>query len=156
MTHWSYRGACVIVTFIAVMYAWVFFRAKTLPQACRVVASMMGANGFTIPEGVNDPKREPGPLLQKIGFRFTEQNLADNFYKPGMRLMAALLLIVFVMPNAQQLLRATGPVLEPVARPSRFGLPLNAVTGLALGALLFAVVCSYFTARPSPFIYFNF
>ena len=155
-THWSYRGACVIVTFIAVMYAWVFFRAKTLPQACRVVASMMGANGFTIPEGVNDPKREPGPLLQKIGFRFTEQNLADNFYKPGMRLMAALLLIVFVMPNAQQLLRATGPVLEPVARPSRFGLPLNAVTGLALGALLFAVVCSYFTARPSPFIYFNF
>ena len=70
--------------------------------------------------------------------------------------MAALLLIVFVMPNAQQLLRATGPVLEPVARPSRFGLPLNAVTGLALGALLFAVVCSYFTARPSPFIYFNF
>ena len=156
LTHWSYRGACVIVTFIAVMYAWVFFRAKTLPQACRVVATMAGANGFTIPEGVNDPKREPGPLLQKIGFRFTGQNLADNFYKPGMRLMAALLLIVFVMPNAQQLLRATGPVLEPVARPSRFGLPLNAVTGLALGALLFAVVCSYFTARPSPFIYFNF
>ena len=155
-THWSYRGACVIVTFIAVLYAWVFFRAKTLPQAGRVVASMVGLNGYTIPVGVNDPKRSPGPLLQKLGFRFTETNLAANFYKPGMRWMGALLLIVFLMPNTQQLLRATDPVLEPIERPSRLRFAFNAVTGLILGVLLFLVVCSYFVAKPSPFIYFNF
>jgi D-alanyl-lipoteichoic acid acyltransferase DltB (MBOAT superfamily) len=154
--HWSYRAACVIVTFIAVLYAWVFFRAKTMTAARRVVATMVGVNGYTIPEGVNDPKRSPGPLLQKLGFRFTEKNLAPGFYKPGMRWMAALLLIVFLMPNTQQLLRETDPTLEPIARPSRLRLELNAVTGLVLGALLFAVVCSYFVARPSPFIYFNF
>jgi hypothetical protein len=33
---------------------------------------------------------------------------------------------------------------------------LNAVTALILGALLFAVVFSWFVAKPSPFIYFNF
>ncbi len=155
-THWSYRGACVIVTFIAVLYAWVFFRAKTLPQAGRVIASMAGLNGFTIPEGVNDPKRSPGPLLEKIGFQFTEKNLAVNFYKPGMRWMAALLLIVFFAPNTQQLLRAAEPVLEPVAASSRMRFAFSATSGLVLGVLLFFVVCSWFIARPSPFIYFNF
>ena len=156
LTHWSYRGACVVVTFIAVLYAWVFFRAKTLPEAGRVVAAMAGVNGFTIPEGVNDPKRQPGPLLETMGARFVKQNLANKFYKPGMRWMAALLLIVFLLPNTQQLLRTTDPTLEPVERPSRWKLELNAVTGFILGVLLFAVVCSYFVARPSPFIYFNF
>ena len=155
-THWSYRGACVVVTFIAVLYAWVFFRAKTLPQAGRVVASMVGLNGYTIPVGVNDPNRSPGPLLQKLGFRFTETNLANKFYKPGMRWMGALMLIVFLMPNTQQLLRATEPVLEPVERPSRLRFAFSAVTGLILGVLLFLVVCTWFIARPSPFIYFNF
>ena len=156
LTHWSYRGACVVLTFIAVVYAWVFFRAKTLPQACRVVATMAGAHGFMIPDAVNDPKRQPGPVLEKVGFRFTEQNLAPGFYKPGMRWMAALLLIVFLMPNTQQLLRDTAPTLEPVTRPSRLRFKFNAVTGLILGALLFAVICTYFVARQSPFIYFNF
>ena len=156
LTHWSYRGACVIVTFLSVLYAWVFFRAKTLPQATRVVATMVGFNGYTIPEGVNDPKRSPGPLLEKIGFRFTDKNLANKFYKPGMRWMLALLLITFLLPNTQQLLRATEPTLEPVERPTRLRFAFNAATGLILGALLFAVVCSWFVARPSPFIYFNF
>jgi alginate O-acetyltransferase complex protein AlgI len=156
LAHWSYRGACVFVTFIAVLYAWVFFRAKTLPVACRVVATMAGANGFTIPEAVNDPKRTPGPQLQKMGARFVKQSLAEKFYKPGMRWMAALLLITFLLPNTQQLLRATDPTLEPVARPGRLQFRLNAVTALILGALLFAVVFSWFVAKPSPFIYFNF
>jgi len=154
--RWSYRGACVAVTFIATLYAWVFFRAKTLPEAQRVFASMVGVNGFTIPEGVNDPKRSPGPLLEKMGARFVKQNLAQKFYKPGMRWMVALLLITFLLPNTQQLLRATEPTLEPVERPSRWHLDLSASTGFVLGVLLFAVVCSYFVARPSPFIYFNF
>ena len=154
--HWSYRGACVVVTVIAVLYAWVFFRAKTLPEAGRVVAAMAGMNGFTIPKAVNDPKRQPGPLLETMGARFVDQSLGDKFYKPGMRWMAALLLIVFLMPNTQQLLRGTDPTLEPVERPWRWKLGLNAVTGLVFGVLLFVVVCSYFVARPSPFIYFNF
>jgi hypothetical protein len=105
---------------------------------------------------VNDPKRSPGPLLEKMGARFVKHNLDEKFYKPGMRWMVALLLITFLMPNTQQLLRETEPTLEPVGRPTRWRLELNAVTGLILGALLFAVICSYFVARPSPFIYFNF
>jgi hypothetical protein len=117
---------------------------------------MAGANGWTIPEAVNDPKRTPGPQLQKVGARFVKQSLAENFYKPGMRWMAALLLITFLLPNTQQLLRATEPTLEPVARPGRFVLLPNAATALLLGVLLFCVVFSWFVARPSPFIYFNF
>ena len=133
-----------------------FFRAKTLPEAGRVVAAMAGMNGFTIPEAVNDPKRQPGPMLETMGARFVDQSLGDKFYKPGMRWMAALLLIVFLLPNTQQLLRGTDPTIEPVERPWRWQLGLNAVTGLLLGVLLFIVICSYFVARPSPFIYFNF
>jgi hypothetical protein len=91
-----------------------------------------------------------------MGARFVKQSLAEKFYKPGMRWMAALLLITFLLPNTQQLLRATDPTLEPVARPERLQFRLNAVTALILGALLFAVVFSWFVAKPSPFIYFNF
>ena len=156
MDHWTWRAMSVALTFTAVLFAWVFFRAKTLPEAGRVVASMVGANGLTIPEGVNDPKRAPGPLLEKMGARFVKQNLAEKFYKPGMRWMVALALITFLLPNTQQLLRSTEPTLEPVERPARWQLPLNIATGFLLGALLFAVICSWFIARPSPFIYFNF
>ncbi len=155
--HWSYRGACVVVTFIAVLYAWVFFRAKTLPEAGRVVAAMAGMNGFTIPKAVNDPKRQPGPMLETMGARFVDQSLGDKFYKPGMRWMAALLLIVFLLPNTQQLLRGTDP--DARSRSSARGDGSSGSTrspASLLGVLLFVVICSYFVARPSPFIYFNF
>jgi D-alanyl-lipoteichoic acid acyltransferase DltB (MBOAT superfamily) len=174
-THWSYRGACVLLTFVAVLFAWAFFRAKTLPAAGRVVASMAGVNGPTIPysgtEGgelavasadeAMEPQKAPpggkvGRVLQTLGVRFVAQQMGDDFYKPGVRLMLLLLLIAWALPNTQQLLRDHDPTLEPVERGSRWQLPLNGYTGLALGVLFFGVICSYFVAKPSPFIYFNF
>ncbi len=156
LAHWSYRGACVLVTFVAVMYAWVFFRAKTLPQATRVVASMMGVNGFTIPDAVTNPLAQPGILWQKLGSRFVTERLAEDFYKPGLQLVTLLILACWLLPNVQQLLGACDPTLEPVARPARWKFVFNVWTGLLLGALFFGVICSYFSAKPSPFIYFNF
>ncbi len=156
LAHWSYHAACIAITFITVCYTWVFFRAKTLPAAGRVVAAMAGVNGFTIPVAVNDPNRPPGPLLRKLGFRFVDQKLEDRFYKRGMWALALPLLFAFFMPNTQQLLRGTDPTLEPVTRPSRLRFVFHPATGLALGVLLFLVVCRFFTAQPNPFIYFNF
>jgi len=154
--HWSYRGASVLLTFLAVLFAWVLFRAKTLPDAGRVLASMVGANGFTIPDGVTNPNAQPGLLLQWMGARFVTDRLAENFYKPGLQLVSLLLLVAWLCPNTQQLLRDREPTLEPVERPGRWQMHLTPANGLLLGALLFGVICSYFLAKPSPFIYFNF
>jgi D-alanyl-lipoteichoic acid acyltransferase DltB (MBOAT superfamily) len=152
--HWIYRGACVLLTFVAVLFAWVFFRAKTLPEAGRVVASMVGVNGFTIPEKVR--KTLPGTVLQTLGARPVDQKMGDDFYKPGMKLMLLLIMVAWALPNTQQLLRDHHPTLEPVEPGTRWQLALNVPTGLVLGGLFFGVLASYFVAKPSPFIYFNF
>ena len=86
--HRSCRGACVAVTFIAVLFAWVFFRAKTLPEAGRVVASMAGANGLTIPAGVNDPKRQPGPLLPAEVAAELAIDFEQGFRRPVLHLVS--------------------------------------------------------------------
>jgi hypothetical protein len=131
LDHWSYRGASVVLTFVAVLFAWVFFRANSLAAAGSVIASMLGAQSEALP-------------------------IPDGFYRSGRPIMLLLLLVAWAMPNTQQLLRSHDPTIEPVERMSRWQLHFNVRNGLILGGLFFGVLASYFVAKQSPFIYFNF
>ena len=57
---WS-RLAAWTLTFLAVVVAWVFFRAPDLPTACHVLAGMLGLHGFVPTQAV--PVRQVGVLL---------------------------------------------------------------------------------------------
>jgi hypothetical protein len=154
--HWSYRGAGVLLTFMAVLLAWVFFRSANLSTAAEVLGSMAGWHGFTIPESAINPAKLGGQWLAWCGASFVSANLPVASYPAALNLTFFLLAVVWLLPNTQQLLVAYHPILEEVPRPSWLRLRLNAWTGLVLGVLFFWVVRGYFIAAPSPFIYFNF
>ncbi|HKQ40329.1 MAG TPA: MBOAT family protein [Verrucomicrobiae bacterium] len=131
--HWSYRGACVLVTFVAVLFAWVLFRAPNLAVASNVFSAMIGMQG----KGLAAPMD----------------------YAAALKLIVPLLALAFCLPNVQRLLAEYEPVLENVPTPvGRLAVRvrLNAFTGVFLGICFFAVVRIHFYAASSPFLYFNF
>lgn len=80
-THAIWTALCGVMTFLAVMIAWVFFRAETLDGAGRILGSMAHLEG----------------------------NLGIDIFNPGIRDIRFLLLataaavIVFLLPNTQEL-----------------------------------------------------
>lgn len=154
--HWSYRGACVFLTFVMVLFTWVFFRSPNLQTSGRVLGSMFGVNGLTLSVETTNPQKPFGQFLTAAGARFVPDTAGVQGYTEGIRLVVLLLAIAWFLPNTQQWLSAYRPLLDEDRHPSRWHLPLNGYTAIALGIGLFFVVRTYYTAVASPFLYFNF
>jgi D-alanyl-lipoteichoic acid acyltransferase DltB (MBOAT superfamily) len=56
-----------LLTFIAVVVGWVFFRATTLDGALTILAGMAGLNGITLPAGILAQLQFASPLLDWFG-----------------------------------------------------------------------------------------
>jgi alginate O-acetyltransferase complex protein AlgI len=63
-----YRIFCWFLTFIAVVFSWVYFRAPTLEQGNQIALAMLGASGFEIPAGILARTGEFGNYLAASGF----------------------------------------------------------------------------------------
>jgi len=126
-----------ILTFLAIVMAWVFFRARDLNTAGDMIKSMLGLNGFSLPSHSTSPC-DPAITLA-----------ADLI----------LLLITWTAPNTQELMHYTGPQYantrqavqgsenQKVWRPSlAWGLYIGSLFALSLMML----------SRVSEFIYFQF
>jgi alginate O-acetyltransferase complex protein AlgI len=122
-----------MITFIAVVVAWVFFRADDFTTAGRMLRSMSGIDGFHLEEIRDSHARWP----------------------------MAILLVVFVMiaPNSQQVMRMARPALgvlplTPREQKGKFlwwpDLPWAAITAAL------AVASIYSLSRASEFIYYQF
>ncbi len=74
-TNWFDRGCGWLLTFIAVVIAWVFFRAESMDAALVIFKGMIGLNGVSLPDSLS-----------------TETIL----------LMILLLIIAWFMPNTQE------------------------------------------------------
>lgn len=135
------RPLAWLITFLAVVVAWVLFRAHDLTSAGSILASMIGLNGweweFTANVGI--PRR-----YSVIG-------------------IAILLAILVFTPNTQQWLRRFSPALE-TPRPARSALLAGLIERLgwrpnlawSLGAGVLAAACVLSLTRVSQFIYFQF
>ena len=139
--------ASQIVTFLAVVVAWVFFRAEGFAAAFRMVNGMIGMNGITAPQQ-------------------TLSHLAE---------LLILLVMVWMLPNSQELLVRFRPTLSAVATgrlpaPLRLigtragllssdgSLALGALAGVTVGFVMFGTLL-YQTLQSTtllPFIYFQF
>jgi D-alanyl-lipoteichoic acid acyltransferase DltB (MBOAT superfamily) len=137
--------AARLLTFLAVVIAWVFFRAETFTAALAILRGMAGLGPWGEPTHV----RHFACLLGLLAF-------------------------VFLLPNSQQLLAGIRPAIQNI-EPQSFGLlqrlgamsgmatpkgtiVLNSLTGLAF-ALLFLVALVHqmgITSSLKPFIYFQF
>jgi alginate O-acetyltransferase complex protein AlgI len=124
------------LTFLAVVVAWVFFRADSLGTATSMLSSMMGTNG----------------LLQRwVPVR------------DGLEIILPCLVVVWLLPNTRQLLAAYRPTWEdmaaqPTVHPQKSASWLrwqpSAYHAWVVGGLFFLCVISL--NRVSEFLYFQF
>src|SRR5262249_1703916 len=152
---WWYRSLCVALTFVAVLFTWVYFRAPTVASAQSVLGSMFGQHGLTMNNTITNPQNIPGLWWSKLGVQFVAPAFDPGPYTLVMQLVVLTLVIALFFPNAQQLLATYTPALEQT-EPRRFRLKLGWFTGMVFGGTFFWVVRSFYVAAPTPFLYFNF
>lgn len=125
------RGLAWGLTFLAVVFAWVLFRAASFADAWHLWGVMLGADGIVL----------PSTLRAMLGFLGTGVTWAPPLYANGMELLVMVPLLVFVVtqPNVH--------VLAQRFRPTRtWGV-------MTFGAAAAAVVL---LGQPSTFIYWAF
>ncbi len=151
---WSGR----LLTLLAVMVAWVFFRAETFDGAILMLTSMAGLNGVDIPISLVSPVPGLAGVLTSLGITISDTELANEKL---IVLIPLLFLLCWFAPNTQEIMRDHHPALnyEQYVSPrhgQRFRLRWqpSAAWALSMGCL-FAVAVLGLTAV-TEFIYFQF
>ncbi len=154
----------LIVTFLAVVVAWIFFRASSFTGAFNLLAGMAGMHGIVIPSGLEFAVKPVRGILDILGVRFADTSGTTLLMTYGW--VMALLAIAFLFPNSQQILARVNPVLEASARPANGGIGVAAdrrswwewrpspLWALAIGCAAFIALISI--TRVSEFLYWQF
>lgn len=128
-----------VLTFLAVVIAWVLFRAESFSGATVVLSSMFGANGLHFSE-------------------FSANRLAE--WDDGFGLMGIAALIAWFLPNTQQIMRRHRPIIEEPDPVNEHGLARFLRHSFTYRwCLVTAATFAYATIRISrggEFLYFNF
>ena len=145
------------LTFLAVVLAWVFFRATSFQDAATIVHGMAGASGAALPQSLIAALGPLQNVLQEIGItayagggrRFVETYLW----------VAIAALIAFLAPNTQQIVRHFEPALDFKAAETtppaiRLEWRPNRAWALFVGTL--GAACLLALNRPTEFLYFQF
>ncbi len=154
-THWLATFASGCLTFIAVVVAWVFFRADNFDTAISIIGSMAGSEGITLPIWLT---RLPviGDFAVSLPLTYEA-----TYWAPmnGVVWIFCLLLVAWIMPNTQQIMRSfmdqqwyrIGPV-------NRWFSWLTWQPNLASAFVIgFITVIAFISlGQPSEFIYYQF
>jgi alginate O-acetyltransferase complex protein AlgI len=151
------RTACyVLITFIAVLVAQVFFRADSVGSALSMLAGMIGAHGietnFFVPDSVVTRLGAVGAFMLAHGIvNVGRPELLLLFVKIGV-----FLAIVLAMPNTQQILAGYSPSLGALkaSRVSKLQWQPNLYWAIVLGCLF--IVSIFGLQTPARFLYFQF
>ncbi len=171
------RLAARTITLLAVIVAWVYFRAEDLASAHNILAGMAGLNGIALSPSWAEKSEALTAMLTGIGVVFREAPTLGSLFPPfrdlmvlagsqveteGVGAITALvsmslpIVIALFLPNTQQIMIREKPVLDRVAAPA---LPVivwrnNVLWAAAIGSL--AAYASFGGAGVSQFLYFNF
>jgi alginate O-acetyltransferase complex protein AlgI len=109
-SHWWSRGLACILTFIAVVIAWVFFRAKDLDTALLMLKGMMGFNGVSIPLTIASKLGPIKSLLSSLGIALVTEGASQMFFTYIWSI--TLLIVAWFTPNTQEWLKHYKPALN--------------------------------------------
>jgi alginate O-acetyltransferase complex protein AlgI len=141
------RCAAVILTFAAVLAAWVPFRATSFDAAMRMLAGMAGLHGIAGPGGAADGLF--GVAYGAVLYGGIDETIA----------LASLALVTFLAPNTQEIMARYRPGLSTFPgdkpAPPRFVAwqPRSAWALVMVGGLLLALSRM---SGVSPFLYYQF
>lgn len=148
------RVAAIALTFLAVVLAWVFFRAETFAGALSLLRGMGGLNGIAIPDAIGLRLGSAASWLHQAGVTFTPGGGRD--FVLNYLWIIALLPVVFLLPNTQQILRRFPPALSGGEKSPDSGLAW--VPGRGWGVVMAIVLAGGLLSlmKPSEFLYFQF
>jgi alginate O-acetyltransferase complex protein AlgI len=151
------RALSILVTFIAVVIAWVFFRASDFASAVSILAGMSGQNGVVLPVQWQSFAGGNDGWLAGLGVQFG--TLAPYGRATQLRWLLFLLAFCWVAPNSQQILAPYHPALltrgyGELGAPRLAAWRPNAAWLVGLASLAAVAVMSI--ERYSEFIYFRF
>ena len=148
------HALAVLTTFIAVVAAWVLFRAESLDSALAMLRAMAGMNGFVLPDAWLPKWGAFGQWLSAQGIAFGATS--DLIMGGAINWIWISLLIVWFAPNTQQIMASYKPALDVpeggtakrlLWRPSAFA-------ALLIWALGFVAIINL--SKQSAFLYFQF
>ncbi len=142
------RVAARTVTLLAVMVAWVFFRAPDLGTALGILRGMAGFNGLVVPEGLGGMAHSLG--LASATIRWAAEGEANLV----LLLLAAL--VATLAPNTQQIFAAHAPALETAAQRATSVIRWRPTRSWALLTATVAGACILSLDRVTEFLYFQF
>jgi D-alanyl-lipoteichoic acid acyltransferase DltB (MBOAT superfamily) len=151
---WAGRTASITLTFVVVVVGWVFFRASSFDAAMVVVRGMFGLSGISLPDMIAARTGPLAPWLAAHGVVLTPGGGRD--FAMTFVWVAALLPIVFLAPNTQQIMQRFRPALDHIdtATATRLAWHSSPRWMLAMSVVLALGLLSL--TRPSEFLYFQF
>jgi len=154
----AYRVLAIALTFLAVIFAWVLFRAHSFQDAQSIYASMLGFHGFTVPYNIGEARLGLGRLFEALGAEMVprDQNIPGLSYAWTIHGLVILFGIVWLLPNTQQILARMNPILETVQKPAKWQFRFNFAGGMLLGLPAVLALRTFLGNQSSPFLYFNF
>ncbi len=147
---WAMIGR--IITFVSVVFAWVFFRAVDFTTASDIIEGMLGMNGISLPSFA----KSYDDLFHAMGFQPVFDGILwiDKF---GMAMLFGAMILAWFAPNTQELFRRFEPCLEKIPQPVTVpGLVWQPSARWALVLSLLFCTCMLNLNRPSEFLYFQF
>ncbi|MBV9388008.1 MAG: MBOAT family protein [Chroococcidiopsidaceae cyanobacterium CP_BM_ER_R8_30] len=137
-SKWWIQGLCCLITFLAVVIAWVFFRAENMATASIIIKSMIGANGLSF-----------SPSIYITNTKVV--------------ILILLILVAWLTPNTQQWMSQYNPAIEVVKNSfpnnhlwKKLQWQPTIVLGIFIGLLGFLTTKTLLSAPTSEFLYFNF
>lgn len=149
------------ITFLAVVFSWVMFRAETTAGALKMYSAMLGFNGIALPYSIKDRFEKIIGNLHIPGINFDgmfNNSLFDDYGGLLLLLCALLLYIVWFMPNTIQIMNKYNPALGAKQFNDLKQTRLAWRPGLAhAGMLAFIAYMSISSlSNVSEFLYFQF
>jgi D-alanyl-lipoteichoic acid acyltransferase DltB (MBOAT superfamily) len=153
-SSWWGRSLSLLITFMAVVVAWVFFRAESFTSAINILKGMSGVNGFYLNAEWLSQLGSLGVYLQEVGIVFAP--MAMNFNKLWIISILLVWFIAWFMPNTQQLLSRYEPAIYNGEIKGWKYLQWQPSRIWTVSIAVLATVAILNLTRISEFLYFNF
>lgn len=150
------RGISIMITFTAVVIGWVFFRAESIDGAVNILSAMIGMHGISFPFSISGADSTDAWVIENgiiLNGLFHGQLIVHG----GLLWIIVLSIIVWALPNTQQIMSQFKPALETY-RGEIQEHPLcwkpNTTWAIGIGVLASFAILSL--THVSEFLYFQF
>jgi alginate O-acetyltransferase complex protein AlgI len=153
------KPAGLVLTFVSVTAAMVFFRAPTMTSAIDLVKGITGLNGIALPQALFD---RLGPLtgtFHGVVGVIADPGASQNFAKTAIWI-CGLMFIALACPNTLQILARYEPALGVKPQPTKLllgrTLEWRASLPWAIAVSAIAAIAAVSISGPSEFLYWQF